>query len=520
MSQSILLHNGVVHLMDGSTQTAEAIAIRDGCIERVGTTAEVREGFRSPDMAIDLGGRAVLPSFVDNLSILAHEIGARVFLDLSDLLNVPEVYALIEQASRRTEPNEWIIGYGWNKSHWGWQRFPHRADLDLVSPHHPVFLLSSDSRIAWLNSKALEQIGIRRDTANPPGGEIERNSTIGAATGILKERAVDLVRPFLPKPEPSVVENALREVVHYYHSVGVTAACTLAQQGDASLLAQLGRPLDLDFDLTIHPHSGDREICSQLGWKTGTQVYGFSIGALWAAVDGTLLSQTAWMLEPYVVDWDQYGIQTTTREELLDLAQWCRGNGWNLLLQASGDAACRQVVDVIQQSGFDASDQTVLIAGGNLISEEDMRRIPRKNVGLCCNPSKRITEHEAGKTYWGSRWERAYRLKDWKEAGTALLFGSMEPLGGWSPLEALDVVTDPHRGEMGLSLEEGISALSRRFAISSSSNREKGRLTCGASADLVVLSGDPAKISNQDHSSLKVDMTFYEGKLVYQREES
>lgn len=518
MSESVLLHNGMIYPMDGQEARAEALAIREGRILRIGTAAEAREALPSPDLEIDLHGRAVLPSFVDNLTILSHEIGAKVFLDLSGLLNVPEIFAMIEQATRRSERGEWIAGYGWNKSHWGWQRFPHRADLDLVSPHHPVFLLSSDGRVAWTNSMALEQIGIRRDTTNPPGGEIERDSTTGAATGILKESAVDLVRPFLPRPETDVLENALRDIVRYYHSVGVTAASTLALQGEIELLTRIDKPLGLDFDLTLHVHNHDRELCAERGWKTGSGVSGFSIGALWAAVDGTLLSRTAWMLEPYVVNWDLHGIQITPGEELEDLARWCLASGWDVLFHASGDAACRTVIETLQKTGFGCGMHTALIAGGDLVSEEDLQGIPKCRLGLCCNPIKKVTESDAGKTYWGNRWNRAHPLNAWKQAGAALRFSSMEPLGGWSPLKALQVATDPAQKGMGLTLVEGLEALCSRFSHTAAEPCKKGLLADGASADLVVLSGDPVRVSSQDISDLRVDMTFYEGRLVFNRE--
>ena len=101
--------------------------------------------------------------------------------------------------SRRAPVQGWVIGQGWDAT--GWRRAPERFALDAVQ-RSPVYLDSLDVHAAWVNSAALAAAGITRDTADPFGGRIVRDAA-GEPTGLLLERAVELIFLICPFPHPS-----------------------------------------------------------------------------------------------------------------------------------------------------------------------------------------------------------------------------------------------------------------------------------------------------------------------------
>ena len=518
MSGSLFLYNGKVHPLTGVDSYGEAISICNGKVLRLGKNEYVRENLPTPVLDIDLQGKIVLPSFSDNLGCLGREIAARTYLDLSSARSMPEIFALIEQATRKGGMGGWITGFGWNKSQWGQQRFPHRADLDLVSPHHPVALLSADGRVAWLNSAGLSQADIRLETPDPPGGEIQRDPITRAATGILLEEAVTLAHTLHQRPSPQEAQKTLKELAQFYHSLGITSVSSFESLEDFILLRDLVTANSLPLDVTCHVSWPKCKELGTQGYRPGQIADGFSLGGVWRSVDGNLTSQTAWMIDPYVADWDKHGILITPENELRQMVQWCLEHRSSPIFQASGDAGCHLALQVLHTDYPSQTNPRAFIAHGDLVQEKDLDLIEHLNLGLITDPHRIDRERESGEMCWGDRWQKALDLKAWRERGVHLHFGSSGSIRHWSPMKALSSTLVPR-----MSLErlppidtvEGLLALTQPLHFQIGIELGSGRLSPGQDGNLVVLSGDPIETPPSEIPSIRVEMTVFQGEVVY-----
>ena len=185
-----LLVNAVVHTLDDTLPVAQALAVKDGRIVEVGGTDEIlwlREGEYE---VVDLGGRAVIPGFVDphnHFSIGAYET---LWADCRGARTVAEVQQALRDGAATTPAGEWVRVVGYDHSRLGVH--PTRHDLDEAVPDRPAIVMHFSHHQCVANSRALAAAGIARGTPDPRGGEIVRDKS-GEPTGLLFERAMSAV---------------------------------------------------------------------------------------------------------------------------------------------------------------------------------------------------------------------------------------------------------------------------------------------------------------------------------------
>src|SRR2546428_8287093 len=149
-----LFINGRVYTLEPSSPFVEALAVRDGRIAAIGRSVDLRDscsGFRR----VDLGGRTVVPGFVDS-HIHVPSFGLSLHLvDLTGTRSLVEAVGLVAAAVRRARPGTWVRGRGWNKNAWPEQRFPAKDDLDPIHPAPPLALGSPEGQLSLGKSRAL-----------------------------------------------------------------------------------------------------------------------------------------------------------------------------------------------------------------------------------------------------------------------------------------------------------------------------------------------------------------------------
>ncbi|HEY4646367.1 MAG TPA: amidohydrolase family protein, partial [Steroidobacteraceae bacterium] len=195
---SLVLVNGNIYTANDAQPRAEAVIARDGRITFVGTSGDARRRAPANATGIDLKGRTVVPGLTDAHAHL-EGIGLReLAFDLEGTTSVVDLQLRLKQRAAGTKPGEWITGRGWIESRWTPPAFPSRADLDAVVSDHPVLLGRADGHAVIVNSLALKLAGIDRDSANPSGGEILKDPGTGEPTGMLIDKAVNLVERLVP----------------------------------------------------------------------------------------------------------------------------------------------------------------------------------------------------------------------------------------------------------------------------------------------------------------------------------
>ena len=220
----VLVLNARMRTLDAAGRIAEAIAVKHGRIIAVGSTAEITKLAGAGTIQHDLGGLTVLPGFYDSHNHMRFT-GLDLFaIDLSTARSVTDVLATIARRAAITPLGEWVVtSMRWHESQLAEQRYPTRAELDRVSPHHPV-LISRGGHNRLANSLAFARAGITKETPNPPGGTYVRAPATGDLTGhIIGRAAFGPIERLIPGPTREQETAALRAVVKAYHAAGITS---------------------------------------------------------------------------------------------------------------------------------------------------------------------------------------------------------------------------------------------------------------------------------------------------------
>jgi predicted amidohydrolase YtcJ len=564
---TIILYNGPIYTLDPAMPRVQALGIRDDRVIAVGSEGKVQAAVGGRAGAINLRGRAVIPALTDaHVHFTWYALGRRE-LRLEDVDDFDEAIQRVAAAAAALPESSWLLGGGWDHRRWG-GRWPHAADIDTLTPDRPVFLTRKDGHSAWANSRALELAGIDDDTPDPAGGSIQREKK--RATGVLFERALDLVRRHIPAATQAERLAAIRAATIEAHSYGMAGIHippglgagdgaltlsdyqTLREHGQLRLrcLAHLGLDgLDDALRLGLHSGMGDR-------W--------LRIGGVKMFADGSLGSETAEMLSHYEGR-RHLGSATMTTEELNDAVQRALAGGLAVTIHAIGDAANRRVLDAIEAAlknqepprGYPAAAATesqvpraeqtgaqltlpapvlgsVLIPNriehAQIVHPQDIARFGRLGVIASMQPIHATSDMEAADALWGERCVTAYAWRSLQAAGATLAFGSDAPvelLNPWLSVHA--AVTRQRPGnippagwhpEQRITITAALRGFTVGAAIAAGAAHEQGTLMPGMLADLAVLSADPFKISPSDLHAVKSELTMLEGEIMWEKKAS
>jgi predicted amidohydrolase YtcJ len=212
---TLALINGHVVTVDSAKPEAEALAIAGDRILVVGTNAEVRRVIGASTRVIDVGGRLVIPGFVEGHGHLLGLGDTKRQLDLTTARTWEEIVARVAAAARTMPRGAWVIGHGWHQEKWdrapspAVEGNPVHASLSAASPNNPVLLEHASGHASFVNAVALRLAGITDTTRNPAGGEIVRDAG-GTATGLLRDSAQGLAEHALERSRAGLT-HAQRE---------------------------------------------------------------------------------------------------------------------------------------------------------------------------------------------------------------------------------------------------------------------------------------------------------------------
>ncbi|MHA2395011.1 MAG: amidohydrolase, partial [Promethearchaeota archaeon] len=221
----LILHNGKIITVDEDFSIAEAISVKDGKIQAVGTKKEIKKYQGNKTEVIELEGATVMPGLNDSH---LHLIGTGQALNMINcrtppMMSIEDMKKAVEDKVKTSKPDEWILGRGWDQAKLAEHRNPSRWDLDEVSPENPVVLTRTCGHLLVANSRALEIAGITKDTAQPIGGRIVKNEN-GEPTGMFEEApAMNLVRMHIPPDRIPETMNYIKTACVAFNEAGITS---------------------------------------------------------------------------------------------------------------------------------------------------------------------------------------------------------------------------------------------------------------------------------------------------------
>jgi predicted amidohydrolase YtcJ len=535
-SDGLVLVNGRVVTVDASRRVAEAVAVRGERIVAVGSDAEARAAL-GPDVdVVDLGGRTLVPGFIDAHNHFLSTAESFSAIDARDpsVHSVADLMALVDAAAERTEPGRWVRGFGMD-----WTRFedgkrPTRWDLDKVTSDHPVVILHVSGHYALVNSRALEARGIRDDVRDPVGGSFERDEA-GRPTGLLRDTATNLVLQLSvdigshgPNFHTDVplddMVDMLAEGSPRYLAAGLTTIC------DPQVTSREMRGYRAARDRDV---LGVRTVClplsSQLDQYEAVGIAGplgddrLRIAGMKFYTDGAITGGTAVFSRPMGRDGQFAGTLYHEPAELRDLLVRATASGWQLAIHTMGDRAMGIMLDGVEAArGRVDDDHRDRIEHCTWPTPEHIGRIARLGMIPVTQPGSIRELGDIWREQLGDRIERANPLREELEAGIPVVISSDAFVQSYRPLDTITAATSrvtPSGVRVGadqeLTVEEALAAHTINAARALRMDDRIGSIEPGKLADLAVVDGDLLGSAPERVRELGIWMTLRGGDIVH-----
>ena len=561
----LILHGGRIYTVDRDDRVAEAVAIRDGRIVAVGGSDEIRRLAGQGTREISLGGRAVVPGFVDGHPHM-DLVGLGLIRPSFDAVrSIDEILTILKAEVGRRRPGEWIVcnPIGTEPDLFKMPgllkegRWPTRHDLDRVAPDNPVYIepaMLAAPGHAFANSAAIRLAGITRDTKAPDGVEIELDER-GEPTGHVKDfnfpkvipdaynsfKADRALFPMLPRITHAQMVDAVRAGMKAFNAAGITTIYEghgiPAEQQRAYLELWSGRelsvrtyfvisyPVPLYFDLA----AGEALIRETSRYAAGA---GFGddllrFGGLGFSFDSASAIGASLMREPYLgargTMWN--GIQLTS-DETFERILWsaARAN-LRVQVQCAGGAAIDKVLGM-----YEAIDREIPLLGKRWVIEHCQFPSP-ENMATCRRLGVIPTSTTNFLWLYGSVYVRSFGrelaqdaipFKPWLEAGIPVVQstdGKPYPpvFALWQMLARKDGLTGEAltTPKQRLTRAEALRMYTANGAYVTFWEQELGTLEPGKRADLVVLSQDIMTVDEDRIPETRVLGTLVGGAAVH-----
>ncbi len=532
-SADLVLLNGKIWTVNEAQPQAQAVACRENRIAAVGSNEEIRKWVGPATRLLDLGGKLVLPGFNDAHVHFFSGGESLASVQLRNAKSEAEFRDRIAAFTVKQPPGRWITGGNWDHENWTPARLPTRQLIDPVTAGHPVFINRLDGHMALANSQALKAAGITRETPDPPGGTIVRDDA-GEPTGVLKDAAMDRVERVMPAPSPDQIAEAVKAAMRYAAENGVTSVQDMSASPQVLRVYQT---LLSRGELTLRIY-GFQPLSSwqrpaAVGVRAAFGGEKLQIGGLKGFADGSLGSTTALFFEPYLDAPNTSGLANSEMIPESKMAGHILGAdraGLQVAVHAIGDKANATVLGMfdktVQEDGD--RDRRFRIEHAQHLRMEDIPRFGKLRVIASMQPYHAIDDGRwAEKRIGSERAKGTYAFRSLLDSGAVLAFGSdwevapMEPLMGIYAAATRRTLDDKHPGgwvpEQKISVAEAIRAYTMGSAYASFTETIKGSIEAGKLADMTVISTDILTISPADIEKARVDMTIFDGRVIYQR---
>jgi len=530
-SADLIIRNARVWTVDNSRPEAEAVAVLGDRIVAVGSN-QVVDGWRGTNTrTMDAGGKRLVPGF-DDAHVHFMQGGSQLdSVQLNDATSVQEFVRRIGERAAKTEKGEWVLNGDWDETKWSPAQLPTKALIDPVTRQTPVAVSRYDGHMILANSLALKLAGITAQTSDPPGGIIVRDAQ-GNPTGALKDAAADLVYNVILPPTHRQRRHAIERALAHAASLGVTSVQDMAvDYGDIAVYSELLEEGKLTARIYVAPLISHVDDQSKIGIRHAFGGPFLRIGALKAFADGSLGSATAYFFEPFT---DKPGYRGLLADEMHPVSLMrdrmikAEAAGLQLCTHAIGDAAISTILDIYAEieTAQGSADRRWRIEHAQHMAAKDFDRFAQLHVIASVQPYHAIDDGRWAEARIGhERASRTYAFRTFLDHGVRLALGTDWDVAPLDPMQTLYAATTratldgKNPGgwfpEQKLSVEEAIEAYTLGSAYAEFQENEKGSITPGKLADMVLLSDDVLRIDPVKIRDVRVLKTWVGGKLVY-----
>jgi len=527
----LVITNAKVWTVDKSRPSAQAVAVFGDRIVAVGSNADI-EAWRGPHtQVIDAGGKLLLPGFND---AHVHFVSGGQQLDnvqLKDVTNPEEFARRIAERAKATPKGEWILGGTWDETKWNPPDMPTKEMIDPVTPDTPVFVSRYDGHMGLANSLALRLAGITANTPDPPGGTIVRDAR-GNPTGALKDAAIDYIDKVVPPLSHDQRVKVVKRALAHAASLGVTSVQHMnPDYEDIAVYSEFLQRGELTTRIYAAPLITQVDDQAKIGIGHAFGGPFLRIGALKAYADGSLGSGTAYFYEPFLNQGSNRGLLSDEMHPILlmrDRMMKADAAGLQICTHAIGDEGISTILDlyadVIKAHG--EADRRFRIEHAQHMAAKDFERFAQLHVIASVQPYHAIDDGRFAEGHIGhDRSSRTYAFRTFLDHGVRLAFGTdwevapLNPLLGVYAAVTRATLDDKNPNgwfpEQKLTVVEAVEAYTLGSAYAEFQEKEKGSITAGKLADMVLLSDDIFTIAPTKIRDTKVLKTIVGGKLTW-----
>lgn len=525
-----LFYGGTILPMTGPQDRAEALLVRDGRILFAGPAAEARARCSPAAEWVDLGGRALLPAFIDAHSHLPLVAQYQACADLAGCTSLPQLADALRRygQERAVGPAGVILGVNYDDNFLDEQAHPDRALLDSVSTEVPVLAYHISGHMGVANSRLLALCGYGDDSPDPAGGRLGRDAA-GHLTGYLEETSALLPAlrlAFGRLPSDSAAAFAAAQRAYLRH--GVTTAQDGA--GDAGSMATLaglaaaGR-LQLDVVSYVMPAADVEQQIAAHAAHDRQYAGHYRIGGYKTVLDGSPQGRTAWLSRPYEGT-DDCAYPYMTDEALYDICRRALANRRQLLAHCNGDAASEQFLTQYARAWAESPGRPLLrptMIHCQTVREDQLDRMPA--LGM-------IPSFFVGHTwFWGdvhlrnlgpARGARISPVRSARERGLVYNLHQDAPVtppdmlfSVWCAVNRRTRSGQSIGPAQAVSVYDALKGVTINAAYAYHEEDRKGTLEPGKLADLVVLDADPLAVPPEAVREIPVTATYKEGTRLY-----
>jgi len=527
----LIIHNARVWTVDSSHPEAEAVAVLGDRIVAVGTNQQIETWHGPQTKIVDGGGKRLLPGFND-AHVHFTDGGAQLDnVELNDATSVREFVRRIGERAAKMPKGEWLLGGDWDETKWNPAEMPTKELIDALTPDRPVAVNRYDGHMILANSVALKLAGITAQTPDPDGGVIVRDKQ-GNPTGGLKDAAEDLVFKVIPQMTHAQRRHAIERALGHAASIGVTSVQHMnPDYADIAIYNELLEEGKLTTRIYAAPLISQVDDQVKIGIRRAFGGPYLRIGALKSYADGSLGSGTAYFFDPFNDQPNNRGLLSDAMHPIsLMRDRMMRADESNLQLctHAIGDAGISAILDIYDEieKTHGPRDRRWRIEHAQHMAAKDFDRFASLRVIASVQPFHAIDDGRWAESRIGhDRASRTYAFRTFLNHGVRLALGTDWNVAPLNPMLTLYAATTratldgKNPGgwfpEQKLTIQEAIEAYTLGSAYAEFQDKEKGSITAGKLADMVLLSDDVLTIDPVKIRDVKVLKTWVGGKLTY-----
>ncbi|MFV0516617.1 MAG: amidohydrolase [Aminipila sp.] len=528
-----IFYNGCISTLDSKDSFVEAIGIKDGTIQFIGTTQEALK--LNCDKKINLHKKLMLPGFVDSHLHMINYAFVENSVKLFDCKSVED--AIILAKKRLIESNSTIMSglycRGWNEDSFTVPRYPTKEELDLISTDIPIIMVRVCGHIAVCNTCGLEKLGKIKEF------DLIKND-VDFTTGLIRENAVQFFYSALEKPTLSQVEQYIELSMKDLNKKGITGIqsddFTSLPGKDRNLILSAYNSLNEKKKMTVRVYEqclfekfDDLKEFINLGYRTGQGDDFFTLGPVKLLQDGSLGAKTAALSDDYEGCVGNKGMVIFNNEELNQIFKLCHENNMQLAIHCIGDRSMDMVINALEacMSNEEIAEGRHGIVHAQITNKKILKRMSENKIIAYIQPvfigyDMDIVESRIGK----HRMDKVYAWNSMINMGIPVAGGSD------APVESFDIMKNiyfavtrkkingfPESGWLSqekLTVNEAIKLFTKYPAYASFTENTNGTIELSKRADLVVLDRNIYHIPCDEIKDVEISYTIIDGKIVYQ----